>query len=169
MFLHVGHIDIRPCIIDFESLARHTVESRNNPLGGVSDIASGRTETKIDTARDIQLAQLAMLIQDGTTIRASDIHHRELRILVSEGVAVHATVLQLLVMPKGVGLKVLYAALLNLYLVPDLVVRLYQAVSEIGVNLVLDDLPFERFVFNPLSVGEGCDGNCQRLARCLLH
>ena len=109
-----------------------------------------------------------MLIQDSTTIGTSDIHHRELRILVSEGVAVHATVLQLLVMPKGVGLKVLYTALLNLYLVPDFVVWLYQAVGEIGINLILDDLPSEGLILNPLVIDKGRNGNLYRLA-CILR
>ena len=93
-----------------------------------------------------------MLIQNSATTRTTDIHHRELRILVGEGVAVHAAVLQLLIVPKGVGVKVLYATLLNLYLVPDLVVGLYQSIGEIGINLIFDNLPSEGLILNPLII-----------------
>ena len=152
MLLHVGHIDIRPSIKDFEALARHAVESRNDLLGGVSDIAPGRTESEIDAARDIQLTQLTMLIQNSATTRTTDIHHRKLRILVGEGVAVHTTVFQLLIVTEGIGFKILYATLLNLYLVPDLVVGLYQTIGEIGINLVFDNLPSEGLILNPLII-----------------
>ena len=129
VLLHIGHIDIRLCIIDFKTLARHAVESGNDLLGGVSYIATRRTETEIDTTWDIQLAQLAMLIQNGTTARPSDIHHRQLRVLVGEGVAVHAAVLQLFIVTEGIHIVVLYATLLNLHVIPYLIVWFNESIG----------------------------------------
>ena len=68
--------------------------------------------------------------------------------------AVHTAVFQLLVMSQGIHIEVLHATLLDLYVVPDLIVGLDETVGEIGVNLVFYDLPFERFVFCPLSIDQ---------------
>ena len=39
MRLHIGHIDIRLGVIDFEALGGHAVEGGNDLLGGVGDVA----------------------------------------------------------------------------------------------------------------------------------
>ena len=83
--------------------------------------------------------------------------------------AVHATVLQLLVVAQGVHIEVLQTALLDLDLVPYFVVRLDEAIGKIRIDLILDHLPLERLVFSPLSIDEGSNGDGQRLASRLLH
>ena len=83
--------------------------------------------------------------------------------------AVHATVLQLLVVPKGVHVEVLHTTLLDLNLVPDLVIRFYQAIGQVRVYWVLHHSPGERFVCCPLSVDKCSHLDAQFLACVLLH
>ena len=56
MLLHVRHEDVRRGIIDLQTFACQTVESRDDLLGGVGDISSAGAETKVYAAWDIQLA-----------------------------------------------------------------------------------------------------------------
>ena len=56
MLLHVCYEDVRRGIIDLQTFACQTVESRDDPLGGVGDISSAGAEAKVDAAWDIQLA-----------------------------------------------------------------------------------------------------------------
>ena len=83
--------------------------------------------------------------------------------------AVHATVLQLLVVAQGVHIEILQAALLDLDLVPYLVVWFDQAIGEIRIDLIFDHLPLKRLVLSPLSIDESSDGDGQRLPCRLLH
>ena len=55
--------------------------------------------------------------------------------------AVHAAVLQLLIMAQGIHVEVLHAALLDLYVIPDLVVGFDETVGKIRIDPVLDNLP----------------------------
>ena len=89
--------------------------------------------------------------------------------MVGIGVAVHATVLQLFVVSKGVHVEILHTTLLNLNLIPDFVIRLYQAIGQVRVYLVLHHSPGERFVGCPLSVDKCSHLDAQFLACVLLH
>ena len=152
MLLEVGHIDIRRGIIDFQPLAGVTMEGGDDLLGGIGDVTATRTETEIHTARNIKFTQLAILVEDGTTALAADIHHTQLRTLVSEGVAVHAAILQLFVMPNGTDIEVLHTTLLDLEMVEYLVVGLDKAIGQVGIYLVADDMPLKRPVLDPLAI-----------------
>ena len=79
--------------------------------------------------------------------------------------AVHAAVLQLLVVSEGVYFKVLHTALLDLHMVPYLIVGLDEAIGEVGVYPVADHLPAEGFVLFPCAVDECRDGNLYLFAR----
>ena len=169
MFLHIGHKDIGLRVEDFQTLAGETMESRDDLLSRVGDEATTGTEAEIDAAWNAEFTEFAVLIQDGTTVFTAHIHHRQLWILIGKGVTVHAAVLQLFVVAESIRLEILYATLLNLYIVPDFVIRLDETISKIRINLICYDLPVEWSVLNPLPVRQGCNSHFNTLSNRLFH
>ena len=169
MLFHICHKDIRLRVEDLQSFAGKTVESGNNLLGGVGDIAPTGTETEIDAAWDVEFAELAILIENGTTVLTANVHHREVRILIGKSVTVHASVVQLLVMSECIRLEILHTSLLYLHVVPDLIVGFDEAIGEIGIYLVCNDLPMEGLVLYPPPVDEGRYRDVNLLSCRLFH
>ena len=110
-----------------------------------------------------------MLIEDGTTARSSDIHHRQLGVLVGEGVAVHTAVLQLFIVAEGIHIEVFDATLLDLYVIPYLIVGFNEPVGQVRIHLVAHNVPVEGRVLRPCSVNQGSNGDFYLLVCRLLH
>ena len=161
MLLHVCHIDIRRGIKYLQAFAGLAVESGDDVLSGIGDVSAIGTETEIDAARDTEFAQLTVLVEDCSTARTTDVHHTQLRTLVSERVAVHAAVLQLFIMTDSFHLEVLYTTLLDLDLIPYLIVGLDETISEIRIHLVADNVPLEGLVLYPLPVDQSRDDDVE--------
>ena len=83
--------------------------------------------------------------------------------------AVHAAILQLLIVPEGIHVEVLYAALLYLYVVPDLIVGFDEAIGEIRVDLVAHHAPVEGLVLYPSATNACRDGDFKLFVGRLLH
>ena len=65
---------------------------------------------------------------------------------------VHTAVFLQIVVGENFLLPILYAALLNLYLVPYFVIGFYQSVGEISIQTVAHYLPGEGFERRPFSL-----------------
>ena len=167
--LQVGHVDVAARVEHLEPPSRVAVEGGDDLLRRVSDVPAGRREPEVDAAGDAQLLEPPLAVEDGPAARAAHVHHRQTGRLAGVGMAVHAAVVELLVVADGPGVERLQAALLDAYLVPYLVVGLDEAVGQVGVYLLLGHGPAEGPVLPPLAGDEGGDGDLEAPSRRLLH
>ena len=55
MLLHVSHEDVGCGIVDLQPFASQTMESWDDLLGGVGDVAPCGTEAEVDAAGNVEL------------------------------------------------------------------------------------------------------------------
>ena len=147
------------------------MKSGDDNVGGKGDVSSCRRKSIINRAADHitgldgKFAQLTVLVENGSSMWSTDIHHREVRVLTACHMAVHTLVVGEVIVTECFLIKVLYATLFDLQVVPYLIVGLDETVSEVGVHFVLDDQPVERAVFRPFTVFQGGYRNFDILIR----
>ena len=132
-------------VVDLHPFARQGVEARDDDVGREDAETARRVQFAVDGAGEHalrverQLAELAVLVEDGAAVRAADVVEGIVPARLAVDVAVHAGVVGMLVVADDDFVEILDAALHDGHFVEHLVGRLDEAVGQVAVDGVFAD------------------------------
>ena len=116
-----------------------------------------------------QFTELSVAVEDGSSIRSSQVEHGEVAAMVAIDVTIHAGVVGVFMSGKHLLFEVFNVPFSDFHFVPYFVGRFDEAIAQIAVYLVFADSPSELGIAYPFPFCQGDETHVQCLALYFFH